>query len=422
MLNESVFLARPEDVDPVKHVVATYYVESDLPLPKAGEQIAIEESIGTWTEVTTPAWIRQKLSAKVFRWEGDDHGLVKIAYPNELFDVETGGIPNILSIIAGNLFGLSALKNVRLLDADFSKEITSEFPGPKFGIEGIRRTLGTLEYRRPHLGTIIKPKVGLNPKQTASVAYEAALGGVDLIKDDETLTNQRFCPLEERVVNVMEALDKAKEETDKNVFYAVNVTANADHMMTLADTAIAHGANMLMIDVLTAGFSAVQMLAGDPSINLPLHIHRTMHGAMTRNPKHGIHMMVIAKLVRMAGGDQLHIGTAAGKMEKTVGEVREIANFLRSGWGSLRSVFPVASGGIHPSIVQFNIQNLGTDLVINAGGGIHGHPMGTEAGAKAMRQAIDAFMKNVSPEEYARVHKELQSALATWGYEYLKEE
>lgn len=422
-LKKSVFFAKPEEIDPENYVIATYYVESELPLPEAGEQIAIEESIGTWTEVTTTtAWIREKLPAKVFRWESGNKGMVSIAFPNELFDVENGGIPNILSIVAGNLFGLSALKNVRLLDVEFSEEIVSAFPGPKFGVEKIREIMGTLKDRRPHLGTIIKPKVGLNPKQTAEVAYEAAMGGVDLIKDDETLTNQKFCPLEERVANVMEAIDKAKKETGKNVFYAVNVTANIDQMMKLADTAIEHDANMLMVDVLTAGFPAVQMIAEDPSINVPLHIHRTMHGAITRNPDHGIHMMVIAKLVRMAGGDQLHTGTAAGKMEKAVTEVKKVNDFLRSEWHGLQNVLPVASGGIHPGIVPPNIENLSRDLVINAGGGIHGHPLGTRAGATAMRQAIDAFMNNVPLEEYAKTREELQLALETWGYRYLAEE
>lgn len=404
-------------------MIATYYVESELTLPEAGEQIAIEESIGTWTEVTTTtAWIREKLPAKVFMWESGSKGVVSIAFPNELFDVETGGIPNILSIVAGNLFGLSALKNVRLLDVEFPEEIANAFPGPKFGIEKVREIMGTLKDRRPHLGTIIKPKVGLNPKQTAEVAYEAAMGGVDLIKDDETLTNQKFCPLEERVANVMEAVDKAKKETGKNVFYAVNVTANIDQVMKLADIAIEHDANMLMVDVLTAGFSAVQMIAKDPSINVPLHIHRTMHGAITRNPKHGIHMMVIAKLVRIAGGDQLHTGTAAGKMEKAVKEVRKVNDFLRSEWHGLQNVLPVASGGIHPGIVPLNIEILGGDLVINAGGGIHGHPLGTRAGAKAMRQAIDAYMKRIPVKEYAETHEELRRALEVWKYRYLAEE
>jgi ribulose-bisphosphate carboxylase large chain len=427
MSNEckSIFVSTPEQVDPDKNVIATYYVEAkNISLIEAGTEIAAEESIGTWTEVaTTTKWIVDNLPAKVFQWKrrGKRTGLVKIAYPIMLFDYETGGIPNILSIVAGNLFGLSSLKNVRLLELQLPEEIVKSFKGPKFGIEKLRRIVGTLETRRPHLGTIIKPKVGLNPEQTAEVAYEAAVGGVQFIKDDETLVNQKFCPLRERVTKVMEALDKAKEETGRTVLYAVNVTATINRILEFAETAIDHGANMLMIDVITAGFPALQILAEDPSINVPLHVHRTMHAAMTRNPKHGVHMIVIAKLVRLAGGDQLHTG-AVGKMESVVKEVQRINDFLRSEWYGINTVFPVASGGVHPGLVPMNIKLLGEDLVLNSGGGCHGHPLGTRAGAKALSQAIDAYMQGLPLEEYAKTHRELKVALEKWGERFLREE
>jgi len=419
----SIFLARPEEIDPDRHVTATYLVESDLPLQEAGVQIATEESVGTWTELTTlTPWAAETLPAKVFRWDDGQKGLVSIAFPTALFDLEKGGIPNVLSIVAGNLFGLSALRNVRLLDLEFPKAAIEAFPGPRFGIDGIRERVSTLENQRPHLGTIVKPKVGLNPKQTAQVAYEAAVGGVDFIKDDETLSNQAFCRLDERTSAVMEALDRARSETQRQVFYAVNVTSNVADLLEMAETAKSHGANMLMIDVLTAGFSAVQMLAEDPSIGLPLHVHRTMHAAFTRNPKHGIHPFVLLKLVRLAGGDQMHTGTGAGKMEKAVAEVKRGAEFLRQPWFGLRNVFPVASGGVHPGIVAANLDILGRDCVINAGGGIHGHPKGTRSGARAMRQAIDAHMQGIPVGVYAKSHEELRLALETWGDRYAMEE
>jgi ribulose-bisphosphate carboxylase large chain len=424
-----IFTATPDEVVPDKHIIATYYVEGrGISIVEAGVKIAAEESIGTWTEVTTATeWLVKNLSAKVYEYkaENGNTGIVKIAYPNILFDFETGGIPNILSIVAGNLFGARALQNVRLIDLQFPREIIETFKGPKFGIEGVRRILGTLESGRPHLGTIIKPKVGLNPKETTKVAYEAATGGVDFIKDDETLTNQKFCPLTERISNVMDALDRVKSETGRTVLYAPNITAETYKVLELADTALEHGARALMVDFLPSGFSAVRLLAEDPSINVPIHIHRCMHAAMTRNPKHGISMMVLAKLVRLAGGDQLHTGTAAGKMggkEKKVAEVTAINDFLRSEFYNLKTTFPVASGGIHPAIVPLNIENLGKDIVIQAGGGIHGHPMGTRAGATAMKQAIDAVMEGVPIEEYAKDHEELKMAIQKWGLKFAEEE
>ncbi|HID91364.1 TPA: ribulose 1,5-bisphosphate carboxylase [Candidatus Bathyarchaeota archaeon] len=415
-------------MDPDESVIATYYVEGrGIPPLEAGIKIAEEESIGTWTDVATlTEWARDHLAAKVFsvKDQRGNAGIVKIAFPIDLFDHRIGGIPNILSIVAGNLFGSGSLNNVRLLDAEFPKAMVKAFRGPKFGIEGVRRLVGTEGDRRPHLGTIIKPKVGLNPRQTADVAYNAAMGGVDFIKDDETLTSQWFNPLEHRVSCVMEALDRVREETGRRVLYAADITTEAHRVLDLADRALENGANCLMVDVITAGFSAVRALAEDPSVNVPIHVHRCMHAAMTRNPRHGISMLVIAKFVRLAGGDQLHTGTAVGKMggiHKNVGEIQAINEFMRGDWHGLRPMFPVASGGMHPGIVHPNLRLLGSDIVIQAGGGIHGHPDGTVAGARAMTQAIDAFMKGIPLERYAEDHPELRRALDKWGYRFAEE-
>lgn len=417
---DNTYVAKQSDVDPDKSVVATYYVDADSPTLKSGEQIAIEESIGTWTTIGTTRENVKRLAGRVFNYQEGNEGIIKIAYPLELFDIDSG-IPNFLSIVAGNLFGLANLRSVKLLDVDLPKEYVRSFSGPQFGIEGIREILGTLKDRRPHIGTIIKPKVGLDPKETAEVAYQAAVGGADLIKDDETLTNQSFCPLEERVSTVMEKLDHAMEETGRKILYAVNVSAYHERMIRLAQVAISNGANCLMVDFLTTGFSGLQALSSGNSFNVPIHVHRTMHGVFDRNPKHGIAMIVLAKLVRLAGGDQLHTGTAAGKMEDTGKSVRDVNNFLRSEWFGLKTVLPVASGGIHPGIVPDNVQALGKDILIQAGGGIHGHPQGTLAGAKAMRQAVEALMNNVTLDVYAKTHKELALALEKWDRKYGKE-
>jgi len=41
--------------------------------------------------------------------------------------------------------------------------------------------------------------------------------------------------------------------------------------------------------------------------------------------------------------------------------------------------------------------------------------MGTRAGAKSIRQAIDAVMKNIPLKNYAKKYKELSIALKQWG-------
>lgn len=384
-------------------LIAKYRVETDLPIHKAAEAIAAEQSTGTWTAVRGQD---NPLAARVISAEGTD---VVIGFPEELF--EPGNIPQYLSVVAGNLFGLGAIKKVRLQDVIFPDGLLDAHKGPAFGIEDARKILEV--YDRPFVGTIVKPKVGLDPKGTAEVAAAAVRGGLDLVKDDETLTNQSFCPLIPRLEAVMSALDKVEKETGKKAFYAVNVTAGSDIILERALDAVEHGANMVMIDVLTAGFSALEQLSRN--VKVPIHVHRTMHGAFTRDKAHGIAMPVISKLVRMAGGTNLHTGSYMGKMAGETVENDLSREALRGAWHDYKRVFPVASGGIYPAKVHGNLDGYGIDCIVQAGGGVHGHPDGTTAGALAMVQATEAWQKKIPLKEYAKDHKELETALKYWG-------
>lgn len=193
-----------------------------------------------------------------------------------------------------------------------------------------------------------------------------------------------------------------------------NVTAETDEMLKRAQYAIDQGGKYAMVDILTCGFSALQTLR-DQNFDLVLHAHRAGHAAFTKNPKHGISMRVIAKLARIVGVDQLHVGTVVGKMFETKEEVIENCGALREKMNEVKAVLPVASGGLHPGLVPSLVNIFGNDFVIQAGGGIHGHKDGTVSGAKAMRQAVDATMQRISLEEYAKSHRELKTALETWG-------
>jgi ribulose-bisphosphate carboxylase large chain len=384
-------------------LIAKYHVETYLHIKKAAEAIAAEQSTGTWTEVRGSD---NPLAARVISAEGTE---VEIGFPEELF--EPGNIPQYLSVVAGNLFGLGALKKVRLQDVIFPESLMHAHKGPRFGIEDARRILDV--HHRPFVGTIVKPKVGLDPKGTAAVASAAVRGGLDLVKDDETLTDQSFCRLIPRLEAVMDSLDKVEKETGKKAFYAVNVTTGADQILERAEEAVDHGANMVMIDVLTSGFSALEVLSRN--INVPIHVHRTMHGAFTRDKAHGISMLVISKLVRMTGGTNLHTGSYMGKMAGETEENDLCRDALREEWHGLKRVFPVASGGIYPAKVHGNLDGYGIDCIVQAGGGVHGHPDGTTAGARAMVQAVEAWQKKIPLEEYAKDHKELETALKYWG-------
>jgi ribulose-bisphosphate carboxylase large chain len=211
----------------------------------------------------------------------------------------------------------------------------------------------------------------------------------------------------------MAELSKVEDETGKKAFYAVNVTCGAEEILERAEDVIGRGANKVMVDVLTAGFSALEVLSR--GVKVPIHVHRTMHGAFTRDKSHGISMVPISRLVRMAGGTNLHTGSYLGKMAGDREENDSCRDALRDDWYGLRPVFPVASGGVHPGKVRPNLDGYGIDCIVQAGGGVHGHPWGTTGGARAMVQAVEAWKAGVSAEEYAKSHKELEAALKFWS-------
>ena len=399
-------------------------------LEKLANEIAGESSIGTWTKLQTmKSDIYEKLKPNVYEIkeigkEGNYKvGIIKIAYP--LYDFEINNMPGVLAGIAGNIFGMKIVKGLRILDFRFPEEFIKAYKGPRFGIEGVRKTLKIKE--RPLLGTIVKPKVGLKTEEHAKVAYEAWVGGVDLVKDDENLTSQEFNKFEDRIYKTLEMRDKAEEETGERKAYMPNITAPYREMIRRAEITEDAGSEYVMIDVVVSGFSAVQSFR-DEDFNFIIHAHRAMHAAMTRSKDFGISMLALAKIYRLLGVDQLHIGTVVGKMEGGEKEVKAIRDeivynnveaddenkFFNQEWFNIKPVFPVSSGGVHPRLVPKIVEILGKDIIIQAGGGVHGHPDGTRAGAKAMRASIEAVMEGKSLEEKAEEVKELKRALEYW--------
>jgi len=414
----------PNDND----LIAMYYVElapECKDLEQACEEIAKESSIGTWTEIATlSADIAERLKPSAF-YIDPEHNIVKIAYTEELFEAEN--LPQILSAIAGNIFGMKVLKHLRLLDLSFPKDIIEKYMGPKYGIDGIRKQTKIRD--RPLLGTIVKPKVGLNEKEHAKVCGEAWRGGLDIVKDDENLTSMAFNKFEKRIIETLKIRDKVESEIGEKKFYMPNITAPLTTMKKRADFVIDNGGEYVMVDIVTIGFSALQEIRDYlENREVILHAHRAMHAAFTRNKKHGMTMLVLAKLMRLIGMDQLHTGTVVGKMEGGRQEVLEInkvltelkimgndLSILDQEWHNIKPTLPVASGGLSPLDAPELIKILGKDMVYQFGGGCHGHPDGTEAGARAIRQAIDAVLENSDLEEYAKTHNELARAIEKWG-------
>jgi len=402
------------------------------PIEKIAEAIAAESSVGTWTKLKTMnERVFKRLRARVFRIDKTTakSGLLWIAYPLEHFDVKN--IIQFQASVLGNIFGLKELTGLRILDITFPRKYQKQFPGPHGGIDGIREYVGTEKSGRPHLGTIVKPKVGLTPKEFANVAYEAYMGGCDFVKDDENLSDQKFCPFKARFEEMMEVIDRVRSETGRRVLYSPNISDIFERMVERLDFIHFHGAPMAMVDVFVVGYSALQEILEEiHGKRMFTHAHRAGYAVESRG-EFAITFMIHEKFYRMLGVDQLHVGTGVGKMEGGplfIKRLRDIISMqkvpekiylgsLEQEWeNKIKPVMPVASGGVGPEVVDALLALHGRDVVVQAGGGIHGHPKGTRAGAMAMMQAIEASMKGILAPKYAKTHKELAEALKIWKY------
>lgn len=406
-------------------LVALYYFEpaEGIGREEAVGRIASESSTGTWTTLFTLPPRMRDLQAKAFEIEGN---YVKIAYPLALW--EEGNAPQLLSGIAGNVFGMKALDRLRLIDASLPAEYLRHFKGPHFGMEGIRNMMKVRG--RPLTGAVPKPKVGFTAEEHAEVGYETWMGGFDFVKDDENLTSQSFNRFDDRVLAMTKMRDRAEQETGDVKSAFINITADTETMEKRAKMLADYGWNYAMIDVVVAGTAAVATLRDYCSdLGLAIHAHRAMHAAFDRDERHGITMQFLAKMMRLVGVSQIHTGTAVGKLVGTRAEATVLADVLREkhtdavdhmaldqDWGSIKSAFPVSSGGLHPGLVPDVLDIYGTELVLLVSGGIHGHPKGTRAGAEATMQAIEAWKDGETLDEKAKKATALREALEKWGY------
>ena len=126
---------------------------------KAAGSCAAESSTGTWTKVDEGKHSGTKLADKLKAVAYDLEPATKtfkIAYKKEIF--EEGNMSGLFAGIAGNIDSMKMLKAFRLIDVRMPESLVKSFPGPQFGIDGVREFM-QIE-RGPLMCTVPKPKVG----------------------------------------------------------------------------------------------------------------------------------------------------------------------------------------------------------------------------------------------------------------------
>ncbi len=412
---------------------------------EAAAAVAAESSFSTWTTVWSDYLVdASRYSARTYEMKSvpghPDQMMAYIAYPLDLF--EEGSMGNLMSSLVGNVFGFKPLRALRLEDIYYPPALLSTFQGPPHGIQVERDRMD--KYGRPMLGATMKPKLGLSAKNYGRVVYEALRGGLDFTKDDENITSQPFMRWRDRFEFVMQAVNQAESETGERKGHYLNVTSgDMEEMYRRAEFAKELGSRIIMVDYLIVGFTAFTSLSKWCRQNgMLLHAHRAMHSVLDRQPNHGVHWRVLAKMCRIIGADHLHNGTVVGKLEgdrtSTIG-INEMMRETRVAtkeqcpghhfdqpWLSMPGMMPVASGGIHVWHMPELVSIFGDDVILQFGGGTVGHPWGSAAGATANRVALEAVVqarnegRNLLAEgtdilkSAARHSGELRAAMETW--------
>jgi ribulose-bisphosphate carboxylase large chain len=189
--------------------------------------VALEQTVEFPADITPPGDIRQQIVGQITLLRPVAEGRYEAAIS---YAVESAGVE--LTQLLNVVFGNSSIKpGLRVERLELPDSLLARFKGPRFGRAGLRALLDVPE--RPLLCTALKP-MGLSAADLADLAYQFALGGIDIIKDDHGLADQVFSPYNERVERCVAAVERANRETGRRSIYMPNVTAPADKLMERA--------------------------------------------------------------------------------------------------------------------------------------------------------------------------------------------
>jgi ribulose 1,5-bisphosphate carboxylase large subunit-like protein len=386
------------EIDLNKYYIATYKITSKTSLDDAAWNLAIGQSVGNpsvrneWEtddlfENHSCIILGDKTDLKNRVW-----GNVEIAFPVANTDWATDGVAHMLCQLMGGHVDIECFNSCRLIKLELPESVTKHFLGPKFGLTGFRELTG--QYGKPLFGSIVKPKIGITPEVLLEMVKQMVDGGVDFIKEDEIMVNPACATLERRVDIIANYLAK---QSRKIVFCH---TINCDPHVLVDRVRCVHelGGTGVHINVFS-GYGSYNSIR---KLDLPLYLHYQSSGAKVTtdvNHRFSISWPVMCQLATLMGVDTIQTGMVGGYSNDDPEEIKECLEILRAG-----NTVPALSCGFHPGLVEKVTEIAGLDYLANAGGAVHGHPGGTVAGARAMRQAID---RTYGPE--------YDQAIAKWG-------
>lgn len=388
-------------------LTVTYQVPSDPGLARRADQIAVGMTVGSWTDL--PAVEQERLArhlGRVVSLDDEGSGVARMTIQYPAINLR----PTLSSVLTVGFGKVSLDGPIRLVGLTLPASWRLSLPGPRHGIEGLRARLNVPD--RPLLMSIFKSENGRNLGEFRQALREQWLGGADLVKDDEIFFADQNAPARERVAIARQIADEVFSETGRRPLYAVNLTASGPELPRQAEILILEGAEAFLISPYTVGLDALAetaRLVGSPI----LLAHPAFSGAFIGTPGHGVAPAVaLGTLLRAAGADIVIYPSPYGSVAMDRGDALAVHSALTQ-LGHRKASASAPSAGIHPGLTATLVQDFGRDVIINAGGAIHGHPHGTLAGARAFRQAIDRTERLGSPDD--PIPSELAVALKRWG-------
>jgi ribulose-bisphosphate carboxylase large chain len=389
-----------------RRVRCTYYLESEIGTAQAAAILAGEQSSGTFVPVPGESpELHERHGAQVVdvqhlgprrpslpsrtQPEKVDAALAVVEWPMENIDTD---LATLQTTIAGNLFELQELFACRVIDLQLPPEFIAAHPGPAFGLAGTRRLIG--DVTGTMIGTIVKPNVGLAEEQFRLIVRELARASIDLIKDDELMTDPHYLPLARRVAVATEEIRAAEQVTGHPTMYAFNITGDLAGLRRRHDLVVESGGRCVMLNVPVMGLPALAWLREFTEV--PIHGHRAGLAASMRSPALGMSYRVWQQLARLAGADHLHVSGLGSKFYETDDDVAANVRSVLEPLGDTLGPVPTLSSGQNVTTAAPTYAAVrSTDLLMLAGGGVAAHPDGPAAGVRSLREAWTATIDGV---------------------------
>ncbi|MBN2544430.1 MAG: ribulose 1,5-bisphosphate carboxylase large subunit [Spirochaetes bacterium] len=345
--------------------------------------ICYEQTVELDEELITDRFIKDNIVGKItdFNRINEDVYQASISYPSENSSYE---LTQFLNVMFGNT---SIKKNIKVMDFKLSPALVSKFKGPKFGASGIRSLIGIKD--KPLLAAALKP-MGKSVKELAEIAYSFALGGIDIVKDDHGLTDQLYCPFNDRVKSCAVAVEKANLKTGHKTIYVPNITGPFDEIFKRLTFAQKWGAKGVMISPGLTGFDIIRSISQNEEIDLPVITHPSLLGPYILNSNSGFsHGLLFAKLQRLSGADAVIYPNFNGRFGFTKKQCREIASSCTDDFYNMKTIFPMPGGGIKKKNIKEMIDLYENDVIYLVGGSLYAEGRDLEKNVKTFLRLLN---------------------------------